>query len=63
MITASLHFSVENKFYYLCSRGRGLHRGLVVDEHVALDAIPDLSETQVIIFSRWDRSRTSSRTR
>jgi Cu(I)/Ag(I) efflux system membrane protein CusA/SilA len=24
--------------------------------HVALDAIPDLSDTQVIIFSRWDRS-------
>jgi len=23
---------------------------------VALDAIPDLSETQVIIVSRWDRS-------
>ena len=24
--------------------------------HLALDAIPDLSDTQVIIFSRWDRS-------
>jgi len=24
--------------------------------HVALDAIPDLSDTQVIIYSRWDRS-------
>ena len=24
--------------------------------HVALDAVPDLSETQVIIYSRWDRS-------
>lgn len=24
--------------------------------HVVLDAIPDLSETQVIIYSRWDRS-------
>jgi copper/silver efflux system protein len=23
---------------------------------MALDAIPDLSDTQVIIFSRWDRS-------
>ena len=25
-------------------------------EHAALDAIPDLSDTQVIIYSRWDRS-------
>ena len=24
--------------------------------HLALDAIPDLSDTQVIIYSRWDRS-------
>lgn len=24
--------------------------------HVALDAIPDLSDTQVIVYSRWDRS-------
>ena len=24
--------------------------------HLPLDAIPDLSETQVIIYSRWDRS-------
>jgi Cu(I)/Ag(I) efflux system membrane protein CusA/SilA len=25
-------------------------------KNVALDAIPDLSDTQVIIYSRWDRS-------
>ena len=25
-------------------------------KHLALDAIPDLSDTQVIIYSRWDRS-------
>ena len=24
--------------------------------HARLDAIPDLGDTQVIIFSRWDRS-------
>src|SRR5512140_1545970 len=24
--------------------------------HVALDAIPDLSDTQVIVYSRWDQS-------
>jgi Cu(I)/Ag(I) efflux system membrane protein CusA/SilA len=25
-------------------------------QHVAVDALPDLSDTQVIIFSKWDRS-------
>ena len=25
-------------------------------KHMPLDAIPDLSDTQVIIYSRWDRS-------
>jgi Cu(I)/Ag(I) efflux system membrane protein CusA/SilA len=25
-------------------------------KHVLLDAIPDLSDTQVIVYSRWDRS-------
>ena len=25
-------------------------------KHIPLDAIPDLSDTQVIIYSRWDRS-------
>ena len=34
--------------------GRG--RRVVAPERVPLDAIPDLSDTQVIIYSRWDRS-------
>jgi len=25
-------------------------------QHIAVDALPDLSDTQVIIFSKWDRS-------
>jgi len=25
-------------------------------KNISLDAIPDLSDTQVIIYSRWDRS-------
>ena len=32
-------------------------------QQVPLDAIPDLSDTQVIIYSRWDRSPDSSKTR
>ena len=29
--------------------------GLYSIKNITLDAIPDLSDTQVIIFSRWDR--------
>ena len=25
-------------------------------QHLPLDALPDLSDTQVIVYSRWDRS-------
>jgi copper/silver efflux system protein len=48
-----------------CVRNRALVFALVIAgcvagwwamRHVALDAIPDLSDTQVIIASRWDRS-------
>ena len=24
--------------------------------HIAIDALPDLSDTQVIVYSKWDRS-------
>ena len=30
--------------------------GVYCVRHIPLDAIPDLSDTQVIIYSRWDRS-------
>jgi len=32
-------------------------------KEIRLDALPDLSDTQVIVYSKWDRSPTSSRTR
>jgi Cu(I)/Ag(I) efflux system membrane protein CusA/SilA len=49
----------------LCARNRGLVLLLTAvavlaagwaTTHMALDAIPDLSDTQVIVYSRWDRS-------
>ena len=30
--------------------------GLYTLQHIPVDAIPDLSDTQVIVYSRWDRS-------
>jgi len=49
----------------ICARNRWLvilcavvlvAQGVWCVEHVPLDAIPDLSDTQVIVYSRWDRS-------
>ena len=36
--------------------GRGAGRLVVACGRIPLDAIPDLSDTQVIVYSRWDRS-------
>ncbi|OGR91885.1 MAG: cation transporter [Elusimicrobia bacterium RIFCSPLOWO2_01_FULL_59_12] len=53
------------KLIAFCARHRGLvflltaalsAWGVYAVKHVPLDALPDLSDTQVIIYSRWDRS-------
>src|SRR5512135_195154 len=56
MITRIIDFSVKNKFLVLLLIGVAAIAGAWSLEHVALDAIPDLSDTQVIIYSKWDRS-------
>ena len=57
MINRIIDFSVKNKAHRLHPRrGRLRSRGGWSMKHVPLDAIPDLSDTQVIIYSRWDRS-------
>ena len=56
MINRIIDFSVDNKFIIFALVAAACLAGWWSMKHVALDAIPDLSETQVIIFSRWDRS-------
>jgi hypothetical protein len=36
---------------------------LAVAHRIPLDAMPDLGDTQVIVYSTWDRSPTSSKIR
>ena len=36
--------------------GAAVIGGLIALKNIRLDAIPDLSDTQVIVYSRWDRS-------
>jgi Cu(I)/Ag(I) efflux system membrane protein CusA/SilA len=56
MINRIIDFSVENKFIVLFLVAVAAVIGAWSLRNVPLDAIPDLSDTQVIIYSRWDRS-------
>lgn len=56
MIDAIIEFSGRNKFIVFLLVGFGVLAGLWSMREVPLDAIPDLSDTQVIVYSRWDRS-------
>jgi copper/silver efflux system protein len=56
MINRLITFSVRNKFLIFAFVAAGCIWGTWSMLHLPLDATPDLSETQVIILSRWDRS-------
>lgn len=56
MLNRIIDFSVNNKFIVFALVAAACVAGWWSMKHVALDAIPDLSDTQVIILSRWDRS-------
>jgi copper/silver efflux system protein len=56
MIKRIIRFSAENRFLVIA--GVVVLLGLAVHamRNIPLDALPDLSDTQVIVYSRWDRS-------
>jgi Cu(I)/Ag(I) efflux system membrane protein CusA/SilA len=56
MIDRIIEFSGRNKFIVFVLVGAAVALGVWSMRTVPLDAIPDLSDTQVIIYSRWDRS-------
>ena len=56
MINKIIDFSAKNKLIILFIVATAAILGWWSMKHIPLDAIPDLSETQVIIYSRWDRS-------
>jgi Cu(I)/Ag(I) efflux system membrane protein CusA/SilA len=56
MINRVIGFSVRNKFLIFAFVAAACIWGTWAMYHLPLDATPDLSETQVIILSRWDRS-------
>ncbi|MDP3703375.1 MAG: efflux RND transporter permease subunit, partial [Candidatus Omnitrophota bacterium] len=51
-----IEFSARNKFLVLIVVITAMIGAVYALRRIPLDAIPDLSDTQVIIYSRWDRS-------
>jgi len=56
MIGAIIEFSARNKFLVFTLVAFAVAAGIWSMKNVPLDAIPDLSDAQVIVYSRWDRS-------
>src|SRR4029453_1125901 len=56
MIGKLIEFCALNKFIVLLFVGMTTLVGLWSMKNINLDALPDISDTQVIIYSRWDRS-------
>ncbi len=56
MIDRIVDLSVNNRFVVFILIAAACVAGWWSMNRVALDAIPDLSDTQVIVYSRWDRS-------
>jgi len=56
MLKRIIRFSAENKYLVIAATLVLLAIAYWTMKNIPLDAIPDLSDTQVIVFSRWDRS-------
>jgi Cu(I)/Ag(I) efflux system membrane protein CusA/SilA len=56
MIKRIIEFSANNRVFVLLGVGALVAASVYVLDVIRLDALPDLSDTQVIIYSRWDRS-------
>ena len=56
MIEKIIEFSAKNKYIVIIFAIAAMVIAVYCIKNIPLDAIPDLSDTQVIIYSRWDRS-------
>jgi len=56
MINAVIEFSAHYKIIIFILIAAAVMGGVWSMKNVPLDALPDLSDTQVIVYSRWDRS-------
>ncbi len=56
MIRRVIRFSAENRYLVILGVAAILALSFWTMRNIPLDALPDLSDTQVIVYSRWDRS-------
>lgn len=56
MIKAVIRFSAHNKYLVIAAVVLALVGSGWTMRNIPLDALPDLSDTQVIVYSKWDRS-------
>ena len=56
MIERIIEFSAKNRWLVLALTAIAVAFAVISIKEIALDAIPDLSDTQVIVATRWDRS-------
>ncbi|MEO8361185.1 MAG: efflux RND transporter permease subunit, partial [Vicinamibacteria bacterium] len=56
MIRSIIRFSAHNRAVVLIAVALAVAYGVYALRGIPVDAIPDLSDTQVIVYSRWDRS-------
>ncbi len=56
MIEKLIEFSDRNKYLVILTVMASLVAAVWSIKNIPLDAIPDLSDTQVIVYSRWDQS-------
>src|SRR5215510_1639466 len=56
MVSRLIDFCAHNRLLVLALTLAAVIGGVWCLGHIPLDAIPDLSDTQVIVYSRWDRS-------
>ncbi len=54
MLSRIIDFSLRNKFFVLLGTVLLVLGGVYAARHIPLDAIPDLSDTQVIIYTEWN---------
>jgi len=56
MIKQIIEFSAHNRILVIGLVAAAAAYSVYTMQHIRLDAIPDLSDTQVIIYTKWDRS-------
>nr|MCU0825417.1 efflux RND transporter permease subunit [Leptospira sp.] len=56
MISTIIRFSAKNRYFVILLTLFMVLMSILAMRNIPLDALPDMSDTQVIIYSKWDRS-------